>query len=189
MKTLNITLGIFADTYEEADLYGKCALMDFAKMVGMRSRSTVASCEGDTKYVAGRSYNVNAKVQIDGNVNVNEVIQEVQQRWSDKHYISSSSVFVSEEQKSEPVQKPRDYEAVSCEDCGQIMVKGYENVINPGSGIEYCLCERCFTDAVNSHEVTGCKHCNNYISVEDLVENPVTKEYDLCPVCGNKVIL
>lgn len=189
MKTLNITLVMKADSYEEADLYGKLDLMEFAKIVGYRSGSTVASCEGNTESMDDGKYEVKAKMQIDGNCNVNDVIQAAQFRFNLKPRIISSNIFVYEEQKPEPVQKPRDYEAVSCEDCGQIMVKGYENVINPGSDVEYCLCERCFTDAVNSHEVTACKHCNNYISVEDLVENPVTKEYDLCPVCGNKVIL
>lgn len=184
MKTLNITLGIYADTYEEADLYGKCALMEFVKKVGMDSRSTVASCEGDTKYVAGRSYNVNAKIQIDGNVNVNEIIQDAQQRWSDKYYISSSSIFVSEEKKPEPVQKPRDFQAVTCDSCGQIMVKGYENVINPKIEDEYHLCERCFTDAYNRKEVICCEYCENYVGREYLVLNPVTGKKNLCPVCG-----
>ena len=58
MKTLNITLTIVADTHDEADFYGKLALMDFAKTVGMSSFSTMASCEGDTKHVAGRHYTV-----------------------------------------------------------------------------------------------------------------------------------
>lgn len=185
MKTLNITLGIFADSYEEADLYGKCALMEFAKEVGMSSGSTVASCEGETKYVAGRCYNVDAKMQIDGNINVNEVIHDAQQRWNDKYYISSSSIFVVEEQKSEPVQKPRDYEAVTCASCGQVMVKGYEHVINKGSDNEYCLCVRCWD---GDDDVFTCECCEEDIDREALVMNPVTGERDLCPVCGCKVI-
>ena len=153
MKTLNITLVMTADTYEEADLYGKLDLMEFAKIVGYRSGSTLASCEGETKHVAGNQYEVKAKMQIDGNANATEVIQEAQLRFNLKPRIISSTIFVSEEKKPEPVQKPRNYEPVTCEACGQIMVKGYENVINPGTEDEYYLCERCYTDAVNDSEV------------------------------------
>lgn len=186
MKTLNITLVMTADTYEEADLYGKCDLMEFAKIVGYRSGSTVASCEGETKCVAGNQYEVKAKMQIDGNTNVMEVIQEAQNRFNLKPRILSSSIFVSEEQKSEPVQKPRDYEAVTCDSCGQIMVKGYENVVNPGTDEEYHMCERCFTDAYKEKEVLCCWYCENNISREHLVLNPVTDKNDLCPICGRK---
>ena len=41
------------------------------------------------------------------------------------------------------------YEPVTCAHCGQIMIKGYENVVNPKTEKEYSLCERCFTDACN----------------------------------------
>ena len=184
MKTLNITLGIFADSYEEADLDGKCALMEFAKKVGMGSGSTIASCEGETKYVAGRSYNVNAKMQIDGNINVEDTIQEAQQCWNDKHYTSHSSIFVEDEKKPEPVQKPRDYKPVTCKRCGQVMVKGYDNVINHGLDNEYSLCERCLVDEVDEDEVIFCESCENYIDVDDLIENPVMHEKNICPVCG-----
>lgn len=188
MKTLNITMAIAADTYEEAELKGKLDLMEFVKTVGMRSLSSIGACEGETKRISDVMYEVNAKVQIDGTVNVNEIIQEVQKTWKTKPHIIYSSIFASEEKKPEPVQKPRDYEPVNCESCGQIMVKGYENVINPETEEEYCLCERCFTDAYNEGEVICCECCESYIDMEHLVLNPVTGERDLCPCCGCKII-
>ena len=184
MKTLNITLSIMAETHAEADLYGKCALMEFAKAVGMRSGSTVASCEGETEYIAGRQYNVNAEMQIDGNINVNETIQEAQQNWNNNPRIFSSTIFVSDEQKPEPVQKPRDYEPVTCAACGQVMVKGYETVINNGTDNEYCLCNCCCEESHEEGEIGTCCNCDFWIDMEDLVENPVTHKKNICPVCG-----
>ena len=187
MKTLNITLTIAADTHDEAELRGKLDLMEFAKTVGMRSGSSIASCEGDTKDISSIMYEVNAKVQIDGNINVNEIIQEVQKTWQMKAHIIHSSIFVDESKKPEPVQKPVDYKPVTCAGCGQVMVKGYDNVVNPKTENEYSLCERCLVDAVDKDEVLFCECCESYIDSEDMVENPVTEEANLCPCCGNNV--
>lgn len=188
MKTLNITLTVNAPGYTSADELGKKNLMELVKIIGMRSGSSMASCTGETNHLEYTTYEVNATVKIDSCGDVSEIIKEAQRVWGAKPEILGSIIFVSEEeQKPEPVQKPRDYEPVTCKHCGQIMVKGYENVINPGTEDEYCLCERCYTDAVKDSEVIGCKHCKNSIDAEILVLNPVTNDYDLCPVCGNKI--
>lgn len=184
MKTLNITLTVLANTLNDAENRGKMELMELVKIIGMRSGSNIASCSGDTDHLDNDKYEVNAKVQIDGCGDVTEIIKEAQHRWNNKFDILSSSIFV-EEQKSEPVQKPRDYESVSCDSCGQMMVKGYENVINPGTDEEYCLCERCFTDTCNDGEVVYCEYCDHYIDCDSFVLNPVTGKNNLCPCCGN----
>lgn len=186
MKTLNITLVTKANSYKEAEMYGMNDMMELAKIIGVRSGSTVASCNGDVKHMNSNEYEVSAKMQIDGTINVDQLIKEMQEHWSHRPRILTSCIFVSEEQKPEPVQKPRDYEPVACDSCGQIMVKGYENVINPGTEVERHLCERCFTDAYKEKAVTTCWCCENVIGREDMVQNPVTGENDLCPICGCK---
>lgn len=188
MKTLSITLTIKANSNNSAEILGKHELMELTKIIGTRSGSSMASCSGNTTHMEYDNYEVNATVQINGCGDVSEIIKEAQHVWSAKPEILNSCIFVSEEQKSEPVQKPRNYEPVTCDSCGQIMVKGYENVINPGTEEEYCLCERCFTDACNEDEVDYCEHCEHYIDRESLALNPVTGENDLCPCCGCKVI-
>ena len=188
MKTLNITLTIKANSNNSAEILGKHELMELTKIIGKRSGSSMASCSGNTTYMEYDNYEVNATVQIDGCGDVSEIIKEAQRVWSTKPEILSSIIFVSEEQKPEPVQKPRDYEPVTCDSCGQIMVKGYENVVNPETDVEYCLCERCFTDACKEKEVICCECCETYIGMEYLVMNPVTGERDLCPCCGCKIL-
>ena len=185
MKTLNITLTVKAATHNSAEAIGKHELMELTKIIGKRSGSSMASCSGNTTYMEYDNYEVNATVQINGGGDVSEIIKEAQRVWSTKPEILNSCIFVSEEQKPEPVQKPRDYEAVTCDSCGQIMVKGYENVINPDTDEEYCLCERCFTDKCNDGEVDYCEYCEHYIDCGSFVLNPVTGENNLCPCCGN----
>ena len=66
MKTLNITLVVVAPGYTSADEIGKKNLMEMAKIIGMKSRSSMASCTGDTKHLEYDKYEVSAIVQIDG---------------------------------------------------------------------------------------------------------------------------
>ena len=184
MKTLNITLTVLANNYNDADKRGQEELMELVKRIGMSSGSSVASCEGDTNHLEGNKYEVYANVKLNGTGNINKVITETQRAWNDKFDIIGCLMFVTEEQKSEPVQKPRDYESVTCESCGQVMVKGYENVINPGTDSEYCLCNMCYE---HDEKTIECEYCLNPISADCLAMNPVTGDHDLCPVCGNKL--
>lgn len=185
MKTLNITMTVLADSYKEADYRGQAELMELVKRIGMSSGSTIASCEGDTKHRVDNRYEVKAKVRLDGIGDVTSIIEETQDAWLHKFDILYSSIYAAEEEKSEPVQKPRDYEAVTCERCGQVMVKGYENVINHGTEYEYCLCNMCYE---GDDDVFECDGCLADIDRKDLVLNPVTCEKDLCPCCGSKIV-
>lgn len=180
MKTLNITLMVNATTLNNAETIGKNELMEFAKIIGMRSGSFMAHCEGNATHIANNDYEINATVQVDGCGDVSEIIKEAQRNWSAKPDIMQSIIFVTEEK-----QKPRDYEAVTCESCGQVMVKGYENIINPGTANEYYLCNMCHE---RDDDVIECEGCESYIDVGCLVKNPVTGENDLCPCCGNKLV-
>lgn len=187
MKTLNITLTIKATNYSVAETFGKNELMELAKIIGMKSRSCMASCAGNTNYVADGVYEVEATVQIDGRLDVTEIIKEAQRNWNANPNIISNTVFVVEEQNFEPVQKEKQYEPCECCACGQVMVKGYQHTINRNTDIEYYLCNSCFEYAIDEDEVIECQCCDEYINVDNLVPNPVTGKKDLCPCCGNKI--
>ena len=190
MKTLNITLTIKANNYSNADALGQHELMELVKIIGFKSGSYMASCAGNTEYVADGVYEVNANVKLDGEGNVNDIIKEVQRVWSSKPEIISNVIFVTEEQKHEPepVQKEKQYESCNCEACGQMMVKGYQHTINRHTANEYHLCNSCLDNAIEEDEIIECQCCSEYVDVDNLVLNPVTDENDLCPCCGHKII-
>ncbi len=187
MKTLNINLIVKANDTNTAENIGKHQLMELAKIVGMRSGSSIASCTGHTNCVDIGYYEIIATVQIDGTGDVNEIIKEAQRNWNANPNIISSVIFVAEEQKPEPVQKAKEPETCECFECGQVMVKGYTNIINPGSSEEYYLCNGCLERAIENDDVITCQCCDEYINTNDLVHNPVTGNEDLCPCCGNKI--
>jgi hypothetical protein len=182
MKTLNIILTVKAINTNTAEQIGKRELMEFAKTLGLRSGSFMASCEGDTTYKEYDLYEVDARVQIDGSFDVTETIKEMQRKRSDKAEIFSSMIFVSDtkpEEKHEP--KP---EVVACDECGQIVVKGYETVVNKGTDAEYTLCAECLDRLWEEGDITSCMCCENWIDNDELIENPVMHEKNICPVCG-----
>jgi len=186
MKTLNIILTVKAISTNTAEMICKRELMEFAKTLGLRSGSFMASCDGNTTYKEYDLYEVDANVQIDGNFDVTETIKEMQRNWSNKSEILSSMVFVYEtkpEEKHEP--KPA---VVTCDECGQIIVKEYATVVNKGIGAEYVVCEECLDDLWEKGTVTKCEHCGNWIDNDELVENPVTHEDSICPICGANYI-
>ena len=187
MKTLNITLTIKANDYNVADILGQGALIELVKTIGINSGSYIASCSGNTEYAADGVYEVSATVELDGNGDVTEIIKEMQLTWNANPNIMSSSIFVTEEQKPEPVQKEKEPETYVCYECGQVMVKGYEHTINPGTEEEYYLCNACFEREVDNDNVITCQCCDEYVNANDLVRNPVTGNNDLCPCCGNKI--
>lgn len=187
MKTLNITLTIKANTHDSAEILGQHNLMELVRIAGMRSGSGIATCTGDTHYVSDGVYAVEATAQIDGNGDVTEIIMEAQRKWHAKPDVISSGIFVSEDQKPEPVQHAKEPETCECFECGQVMVKGYANVINRDSSEEYYLCNGCLECAIENDDVITCQCCDEYVNANDLVYNPVTCNEDLCPCCGNKI--
>ena len=176
MKKLDVRLVVNANNIHEAEAIAQRELMGMVKLIGMKSGSSIGSCKGDTLSLGCRTYQVAALIEIDGNGDVNGAIAGVQNEWNMRSDILSSSIFVTEE-APKPV-------TVTCANCGQIMVKGSENIINPETTNEYYLCDDCLEVAVDNDVVTHCDCCERYVSKDELVENPVTHKAVLCPYCG-----
>ena len=183
MKKLDVRLVVNANNIHEAEAIAQRELMGLVKLIGMKSGSSVGSCKGDTLSLGCRTYQVAALIEIDGNGDVNGSIHGIQNEWNMKSEILSSSIFVTEE-KHEAAPNPA---TIVCDECGQILMKGSENVINPETTNEYHLCDECLGVALNGEEIVYCDVCNAYFDADELVENPVTDSDDLCPYCGNKI--
>ena len=185
MKKLDVRLVVKANDIHEAEAITQRELMGLVKLIGMKSGSSIGSCRGDVTLSLGcHTYQAAALVEIDGNGDVNGAIAGVQNEWNMKPEILSSSIFVTEEKHEEVTPKPA---TVVCENCGQILMKGSENIINPETTNEYYLCDDCLEVALDNDVVVCCDCCETYVSEDDLVKNPVTGSDDLCPYCGNKI--
>lgn len=184
MKKLNVNLVVKANDMQVAECIGTRELMGLAKLIGMSGGSSVASCKGDTEPLVYGKYQVNATIEIDGNGDVNGLIKAVQNEWATKDEILNSVIFVTEEKHEEPQQRPA---TVVCENCGQILLKGSEVIVNPDTEHEYCLCGECYDIAYDNDVVVCCECCDAYISKDELVKNPVTGSDNLCPYCGNVI--
>lgn len=180
MKKLDVRLVVNANNIHEAEAIAQRELMGLAKLIGMKSGSSIGSCKGDTLSLGCRTYQVAALIEIDGNGDVNGAIAGVQNEWNMRSEIMSSSIFVTEE-KHEETPKPA---TIVCANCGQILMKGSEYTVNPETTNEYYLCDDCFEVAVDNGVIEHCGHCTRFISKDELVENPVTHKAVLCPYCG-----
>lgn len=181
MKKLNVNLVVKANDMNMAEAIGTRELMGLAKLIGMSSGSSVASCNGDTQPLTYGKYNVDAVIEIDGNGDVNGFIKAVQREWAQKSEILNSTIFVTEE-----AAQPK-HETVECANCGQILLKGSEVIVNPDTEDEYFLCGECYDTAWDNDVVVCCECCDTYSSKDKLVKNPVTGSANLCPYCGNVI--
>lgn len=184
MKKLNVNLVVKANDMNTAEAIGERELMGLARLIGMSSGSMVASCHGDTQPLTYGKYNVDATIEIDGNGDVNGFIKAVQREWAQKSEILNSTIFVTEEKHEEVTPPPA---TVVCANCGQILMKGSENIIDPETSNEHYLCDDCLGLALNRDEVVHCDCCDTWVSDDELVENPVTEENSLCPYCGDNI--
>ena len=185
MKKLDVRLVVKANNIHEAEAITQRELMGLVKLIGMKSGSSIGSCRGDVTLSLGcHTYQAAALVEIDGNGDVNGAIVSVQNEWNMKPEILSNSIFVTEEKREEVTPPPA---TIVCDECGQILMKGSENVINPETSNEYHLCDECLGVALNGEEIVYCDVCNAYSDADELVKNPVTGSDDLCPYCGNKI--
>jgi hypothetical protein len=97
-------------------------------------------------------------------------------------------ILVMEEKKAEPepVKEP-ETNMVECDCCGELCDESEIHVLNVDSESEMNLCEECFESAEAADDICYCNFCESYLHIDNLAMNPVTKEYDLCPCCGNKL--
>lgn len=171
MKKLEIIMSIKATNINEAESIAKRELMDLARVIARNNGSSMTMGEGnatETSY----GYRIKASVTVDGNGNVNEIVNYAQCLWMDKPEILKSAIFVSEEEKAK----------YTCKVCGCAM-ETPEIVVNEGMKNEYCMCEDCFDNG--NDEIQWCCTCGSY--VDGLIENPVTRNKCICPHCGDMI--
>lgn len=186
MKNLAITMTVKANNVNESENIAMHELMSLAKIVTMHKGTMMACGSGNATDLYNGTYLVEANVSIDTSNDVTEIIKETQNSWSNKANIISSMILVMEEQKHEHAKEPES-EYCECDCCGDNCCSDYMHIINPDSESEMILCDECFDSANNEGDIVYCDCCDSYIHVDSVPMNPVTKEYDLCPCCGNKL--
>ena len=186
MKNLAVTMTIKANSVNESESIAMRELMSLAKIVAMHKGAMMACGSGNATELPNGNYLVEANVSIDTSNDVTEIIKETQMIWNNNANIISSMILVMEEKKPEPAKEPEP-ERKECDSCGDMCDVIDMTIINPGTESEMILCDACTTNAELLEDIARCEFCDSIIHVDNLAMNPVTKEYDLCPCCGNKL--
>lgn len=177
MKNINITMTVSAMTTRDAENIAQRELMEFAKIIGMHSGSSMASGDGNAIFVDDNTYQIDATVQIDGNGDIDSIIKDAQRAWTRNPNIINSMIFVSNKADN----APNDEDAYVCDCCGKT-TNDAVYIFDPEDDDGYDLCESCFNEAVDNGDVAYCPKCGMYVT--NIVENPVTHEHNICPACG-----
>lgn len=173
---MTISLTTKANCANGAENIAKRELMRLAKLIAMKCGAGMACGEGNATPLEPGLYRVDATVEISGSANANDLIKDLQRQWMDVPEIVNSMIFVEEPPKADPTEN---MERCAC--CGGYFDKENMSCINPRTESEYWLCDNCLTD---EDEIYTCLTCHEPISMDALVENPVTHEANLCPCCG-----
>lgn len=175
---LNITTDIKANSKGEAENIMTNALMHFAMDAG----SSMGIGNGDTEHIRDDIYTVTATMEMDNGSNIKKAMQNM----SNNPNILNSFAYITSETKqdvktnNEP--KPKMH---YCKECDKQFFETEGALVNPNTGDEYFLCDECLENALDNGDVELCDMCGNHVSA--FVENPVTHEENICPICGNTI--
>ena len=182
MKNIEISLVVRANSVNNAENIAMRELMELAKAVAKRNGGAMGQGGGSATPIASDAYQVNATVTINCNTNINDILAEVRNIWMCKPEIVHSAFAVAEEKREAQANPMDDME--QCECCGGYFHAGDMVVVNRDTEHEYWLCPGCFDFKAEEEEITCCGKCNEYVDMEALVENPVTHDKNICPLCG-----
>ena len=177
---ININLVVRANSSDNAENIAMRELMVLAQAVAKRNGSSMGTGQGGAAPIASDAYQVNATVTLNGNVNVNDIMSEVQNIWMNKPEIVHSMFAVEEEKQEEPP-------VPCCAECGKPLPDDKDEgvYVNSNTPDEYLLCDHCLDCKIENGNVAYCDDCSY---VDGLIENPVTHEANICPYCGEKAV-
>jgi hypothetical protein len=182
MKNIEIALVVRAESVNNAENIAMRELMELAKAVAKRKGASMSQGSGSASPLTSDAYQVNAAVALDCDANINDILAEVQNVWMGKPEIVHSAFAIAEEKREAQANPMDDME--QCECCGGYFYAGDMVVVNRDTEHQYWLCPGCFDFKAEEEEITCCGKCNEYVDMETLVENPVTHEKNICPLCG-----
>lgn len=180
MKNLEVSLVVRADNTNHAESIAMRELLELAKVVAKRNGGAMGQGSGGATPLASDAYQVNATVSIDSKGNVNDIIKDIQNVWMHKPEIVHSMFTVEEEKQDTETNQMEDMEQCAC--CGGYFHAGDMVVVNRDTDNEYWLCDGCLDE--EAEELVVCGWCHEYVNKENLIENPVTHDNNICPCCG-----
>lgn len=178
MKNIEIALVVRAESVNNAENIAMRELMELAKAVAKRKGASMSQGSGSASPITSDAYQVNATVALDCDANINDILAEVQNVWMGKPEIVHSAFAIAEEKKETEANPMEDMEQCDC--CGGYFHAGDMVVVNRDTENEYWLCPGCLDEEENN--LANCPNCHEYI--DNLIENPVTHEHNICPCCG-----
>lgn len=171
---MKITMTVKAISINNAEEIAIQALYDFTKSV-----SFAANGNGHATHIKDDKYQVDASVEISCKADEKKLMEAMSAIWTSNPNIINGFVFFDSIAQTE-----HDKVEYYCSRCGCVLDDD-KTEINPGTNYSYFLCNDCLAKDERSGKISWCDECQNYVS--GLIENPVTHEKNLCPICGHVV--
>lgn len=179
MKKLNINMIINANNAHDAEEIAANELANMVRAIAMVTGMGVGG--GSAEQISNDKYQVTASVQVSDNGAEMNIAQRFQKGWLNNPNIIATNIMMTDNVE------PQQHATMVCANCGQMLMKGSEYIVNPDSDHETIMCGNCLDNALDAEVVVECDICGTYVSKGQLVKNPVTGSDDLCPYCGNKI--